>query len=397
MKLSLIGVSLFVAAGFVACAEAAENDSDPAAKRDAAGLPPGREEPSATPDASPEAGDATAPVRVCSDHGFCHVQLPAGEHELRGVWGDGAGAVWAVSAQGNVLRWSGTAWKVHASGLGALSAVWGSGPTDVWIGGDGGLQHGTGPVSAALPFAPSALPGGGLRVTSIWGTGPSDVWVVGAGENDAGESETRAMRYDGASWAIVTVPADLKVMRVWGSVATGVWMAGLRPIPDEWFEEVVVLRRAPGANDFAEVTLPTDPDDTSIFSKMGSIQGAAATSSTSMWILGRSLSSIPGLWQGTSADGGQTFTWTYTRDGRHDDPELRAVFGTAANDAWAVGDYGRVRRWDGVAWRASGITLTQLPVTDPFYAVWSAGPEETWIVGDGITLRYDPLSKDGGK
>ena len=57
--------------------------------------------------------DADASV-LCSPDGFCHLPVPVSD-SLRAVWGDGAGTVWAVSDKGDVLRWDGTAFLVHAT------------------------------------------------------------------------------------------------------------------------------------------------------------------------------------------------------------------------------------------------------------------------------------------
>ncbi len=113
--------------------------------------------------------------RECSTFGFCPTVLPPGDHTLKGVWGDGAGVVWAVTLEGSVLRWNGTAWKVHASDLGALNVIWGSSPTDIWIAGERGVEHGTGASSDSLAFTPNALLEEGVTVSAIWGTSATDV------------------------------------------------------------------------------------------------------------------------------------------------------------------------------------------------------------------------------
>lgn len=94
-------------------------------------------------DASDGGADAwlDAGPRICSDDGFCHSQVPKGQ-SLRGVWGDGLGVVWAISNQGDVLRWDGTSWKIHVhlTGQGGLFSIFGTGPTDLWVATDLGLD-----------------------------------------------------------------------------------------------------------------------------------------------------------------------------------------------------------------------------------------------------------------
>lgn len=401
MKLSLISLGLAAATmAFIACADSAENDADE-------GAPDGSTVPQTdagsggeTTDAGEDAADVVVPPRVCSDQGFCRTVLPAGKHELRGVWGDGAGIAWAIGAEGEVLRFDGNGWKVHASGLGKLAAIWGSGPTDVWIAGEDGVQHGTGASSAALAFAKSALPGGAKNATSVWGTGPNDVWVVASIEVDGGPTESRVYRWStgdaGVGWSEVAVPQGVFFDRVWGSAGSGVWLAGKRPIPDEWFEECVIFRRAALQKAFEPMALPKDPDDTSVFATLGSVRGAAAMGDQTIWIHGHSVVSVPRILRATSTDGGATFTWTFTRPTSDDEPVFNAVSASAPNDAWAVGDFGQVRRWDGSAWATAGITPAKVPITDPFYGVWSRAGAEAWLVGKDIALRWDPSKKDGG-
>ena len=105
-----------------------------------------------------EAPDAQP--RTCSDDNVCQTVLPPNSF-LRDVWSAGDGVVWAVGWKeppnsdltGTILRWDGSAWAVQFETAGqVLSALWGSSPTDIWAGGEGGLYHGTGPSSDAITW-----------------------------------------------------------------------------------------------------------------------------------------------------------------------------------------------------------------------------------------------------
>lgn len=406
-RTSLLALALMVAgASAVACAEAESALESPIDPPDAA-LPEASTEAGAADAQTDAAIDEDAAPRVCSDHGFCHTALPP-DQTLEGVWGDGAGTVWAVTGEGNVLRWDGSAWNLHASDLGPLRAIWGSSATELWVGGDEGLYHGTGPSAGALTFASSALEGGArVRVRSIWGASASDVWAVGEKEADDDEVSGAVLHLDGGgTWALDPASANgVAYSHVWGSPGMGVWIAGQRPMPGErppWWPpelEVAVLQRSPGASAFAEATVPgrPDPGHDPVEGRMETIYAATATSDTTMLVLGRIAAGLPAIWRAATADGGKTFTWTYASDGGYGEPVYRAVSGGAANDVWAVGDYGRVRHWDGTEWSPAAITITKLPVVDPFHAVWTGGASEVWFVGKDIALRYDPATKkDGG-
>jgi hypothetical protein len=64
---------------------------------------------------------------------------------------------------------------------------------------------------------------------------------------------------------------------------------------------------------------------------------------------------------------------------------LRAVWGTAANDVFAVGDSGVALRFDGATWRAF-----PKPTARDLRALWGRGPTDVYAVGDsGTVLRYN--------
>ncbi len=77
--------------------------------------------------------------------------VPApGIADLRGVYGFGGDDVWAVGDDATVLHWDGHTWTALATPFDGTSdkprlfSVWGSGPKDVWIGGNGVMLHYTG-------------------------------------------------------------------------------------------------------------------------------------------------------------------------------------------------------------------------------------------------------------
>jgi hypothetical protein len=58
--------------------------------------------------------------------------------DFRGLWGRGPNEVWAVGANGAVIRWDGTAWGTVRRAPHDVYAVWGSTAGEVWIVGDYG-------------------------------------------------------------------------------------------------------------------------------------------------------------------------------------------------------------------------------------------------------------------
>ena len=61
---------------------------------------------------------------------------------------------------------------------------------------------------------------------------------------------------------------------------------------------------------------------------------------------------------------------------------LTAVWGTDANNVWAVGVKGTMLHWNGSAWRVSDTGTTQM-----LKDVWGADANNVWAVG---TRRYNP-------
>lgn len=359
-------------------------------------------------DAAVEAGPKT-----CSDHGFCPTPVPDGR-TVKGLWGDGTGIVWAATQEGDVLRWDGSAWKVHASELGPLNVIWGSGPTDVWVGGEEGLRHGTGATSATLSFAPVALSVDTMPIASIWGRSASDIWAVGTTlDQNTWEYVGRAFHFVGdpdadagdaggvsGHWELHPVSErGVRFTRVWGTAAGGLWFGGQKPMEEmPWVMELAVLHDD-GQGDFVENMLPLDPDpDTVPWEKESIITGAFVASKTSLTIWGQPVSpfSRSSVWRGTSTDDGKTFTFTWSQDERPTAPAVNSVFATAANDIWAAGEYGRLIHWNGSKWSTTAISLTGYPVKDPFFSVWAAGPNEVWVAGKGMALRFDPTKEKNG-
>jgi hypothetical protein len=344
-------------------------------------------------DAEIDAGPEAATPPPCSDDGFCHTALPA-EMVLRDVWGDGTGIVWSVTEQGNVLRWDGSSWSIAHTVPGALFAIWGSGPTDIWIGGEHGLAHGQGATSKDLVWTDVDVPGlDGILLASIWGSGASDIWAVG-GRSDPMVSppsvEGRALHYAGAAagWTIEAVSAqEVAFTKVWGTGPQDVWIGGFD------FESFPinagtgrVFQLDPASGSFSELALPT-------VERGGQPAGiervtGGATIGDSLVVL-----SVTQDWGsyvlGAPGDGG-TLAWTDETFKQHPSHELHAVFGADANDVWVAGEYGRLRHWDGAAWSLPRIAVSKMPVLDDFYAIWAQSNDELWFVGDRIALHKRP-------
>jgi hypothetical protein len=63
-----------------------------------------------------------------------------------------------------------------------------------------------------------------------------------------------------------------------------------------------------------------------------------------------------------------------------------------AQNVWAVGDNGTVLKWNGTAWVAQSVGVTN----SSLYSVWGADANNVWAVGSGGTIGFQ-ARPDAGK
>ncbi len=422
-RLILLASAIFSPA--LACS-GGEDASVPGADADAAasdGAPSGSD---ATRDEMSDAGsdatvdaDADAESRICSLDGFCHTQVPPNsvfrDLRLGGgtvfaiAWMNGPADPWGQrkALGGSLLRWDGATWKTDHTEPGRLNAIWGSSPTDLWIGGDDGLFHATGTSPESLDWTKVRSE----PVTSIWGSGPNDVWAVGGGSIWSDNFAGKVLHYsgpaaDGDGWEIdpISSSTQMSFAKVWGTSPSDVWIGGVERTPD-FLSYARVLRRRPDGNGgiaFSANAMP--PIGAAGYGEGSEVTGAGLIGSH-VWVLGYMTdgNGVPNVWdvqfQGTpKTDGSGDFdwqrgTWGTCSFGCRGVVSARAVWGTNPNDAYVVGDNGYVRHWNGTSFSTVRITITQLPVTASFRAIAGTSNTDIWIVGDGIALHKSGSNK----
>ncbi|MBX3213289.1 MAG: hypothetical protein KF850_14735 [Labilithrix sp.] len=409
----------------VACAEADVSIGSVLDGEDAAPTVqvPGEDAASAE-DASADAGgdvttaaDVEQPARTCSDEGWCHTIVPDAQ-TLRDVWGDGAGGVWTVSEQGNILRWDGAAWvQSHAAGV-PLYAIWGSSPTDLWAGGGtrttgtqvlpGVLLHGTGSSPATIEWTVVAAP---VTIRSIWGASATDVWAVASVTHRVNRVDRSVvLHYAGppaavdpddsdagvtTGWEIDPVSADFPAHfeKVWGTSADDVWIAGRVPPPSGSNATGQVLQLA-SDGDGGLAWRRNQPQ--TVVTARADLNGLSFTKSSAAVVGFHGDTSSPYLHTGIGDDDGATFTWTLQTAAATGfaNNAMTAIWGTSPNDIWIAGQRGRLRHWDGTGWRVAAVALDDvMPVQKAVHAMWGTGPNDIWAVGADIALRkVDPSS-----
>ncbi|OJY20564.1 MAG: hypothetical protein BGO98_04545 [Myxococcales bacterium 68-20] len=406
----------------VACAEADMTLGSVLDTLDAGPSVPLPEEDAASAEGSADAGSDAAPdadadqaTPTCSTEGWCHTTVPDAQ-TLRDVWGDGAGTVWTVSEQGNILRWDGTAWvQSHAAGV-PLYAIWGSSPTDLWAGGGtrttgtqvlpGVLLHGTGSSPATIEWSVVTAP---VTIRSIWGTSATDVWAVASVTHRVNRVDRSVVLHYGGppeagdpdgsdagaatGWEIDPVSTDFPAHfeKVWGTSADDVWIAGRVPPPSGSNATGQVLHRV-ADGDGALAWRKEQPQ--TVVTARADLNGISFTKSAAAVVGFHGDSSSPYLHTGVSDDNGATFTWTLrtAAETGFANNALSAVWGTGPNDIWVAGQRGRLRQWDGIRWRVAAVALDDvMPVQNAVHAMWGTGANDIWAVGADIALhKVDP-------
>lgn len=85
---------------------------------------------------------------------------------------------------------------------------------------------------------------------------------------------------------------------------------------------------------------------------------------------------LPGIlhWDGTSWTARASGTTSYLYGG---------IWGSAANDVWAVGDQGIILHWDGTSW-----TVKPSGLTGPLLGVWGSAANDAWAVSYAGTILH---------
>jgi len=346
-------------------------------------------------DSTHEDGGDGGATKPCTVHGWCHTDVPENE-TLRGVWGDGTGVVWTVSEEGDILRWDGTAWSTVYTGAGKLFTIWGSGPTDIWVGGTNGLFHGTGATSATLSWTPVAVEGN-VPILSVWGSSASDVWAVG---NDG--STSLVLHYGGppvdastSGWVTDPVGTRItgKLAKVYGYSPTDVWIIGTMLSGRN--TKPLIWHLSPD-----DAGTPVFAQDTSFaYYANNAVAGGYTADTNNVLYFGKYPTLPYALW-GRRADGTKAYTW---KDAFHysiphpascASEAHNGVIGFGVNDVWLYGDWGRLCHFDGTSWELAAVSIEDVPLTNPFWDAWApAGdPTQMWVVGKGVALRKQTTS-----
>jgi hypothetical protein len=141
------------------------------------------------------------------------------------LWGSGPDDVWATAAGGScqIFRWDGQRWRARSPIEGdlpcdcTLSTIWGSGPRDVWAGGCKGiLIRFDGAAWRRIPLGPDWET---RTIRAIWGRGPTEVWAAAA--NGSTGDRPVVLRFDGKTWT--PFRSEQPLVRIAGTGEGRIW------------------------------------------------------------------------------------------------------------------------------------------------------------------------------
>ena len=337
---------------------------------------------------------------------------------LDDVWGASGSDVFAVGGGGTILHYDGNSWSPMASGTSKdLTGVWGSSGTDVYaveVGGGiydfGRLLHYDG--ANWTPWSRSQAVSSDVSMATghtfdVWGWGESDlfttgdfcsfpvacwgtvahhhydgsgwqtesgsggealhgVWGSSASDVYAVGTNGTILHYDGAAWVAVGGAAvmGVTIADIWGSSDSDVYAVGL--IPDGWCDG----GECPG------YMLHYDGSGWSVLSNgddYGDLLGVWGSGADDVFAVGEA--GVIRHYDGAD--------WTAMDS--HTDKSLTDVWGTSSNDVFAVGDKGTILHYDGSSWH----TVTT-GIARPLNGVWGSSGTDVFAVGEeGTILHYD--------
>ncbi len=295
---------------------------------------------------------------------------------------------WAVGDGPTALHWNGLTWaSIFPTTIPystAYDRVWASAADDVWAVGPG-LWHWDGERWSlasweGISFAPR----------DVWGDASDNLYAVGNSTVTGLHGEMRPtgtiLHWDGATWSIAYRVSfeDLiqgfpeSYIGISGSSASDIWATGTwrftfyvqhwdgdawsKPVyapstiywpsrpwgtsgTDVWFTDGVRLFHWDGTSWF---DFPAGPECSNVLTSECSVSALWGSAAQDVWAVGAAGRIMH--WDGR--------TWSRIQSGTTCD--LAAVRGRSATDVWAVGDCGTILHWDGCTWSQvpSGTTLS---------------------------------------
>lgn len=342
-------------------------------------------------------------TRLCNQDGVCWENpLPTGSN-LRGIWADASGELWAVGDAGTILRNKAGVWfPVTSDTNQPLSAVWGAQLNDVWIvGACGWVRRWDGSaLRRAGPFADTSCTASNPHWLSVWGTGPDDVWLSGTGGH--------LWRWDGKTWQQLAVPSSAALHSVRGikrGAVHEVYAVGENSTLLRWNGSTVTAVPLGIMPRTLHAVWPESTQRLWIAGDFGTLLSVASDGSNLMLESNGVTDRLCALWGaqdgtmwafgfGGSALRRSSGQWSKILLGGFANAGILAADGRSGDDLWAVGVSGVRARWNGsfFANEQGGTVSLRLNAvrTGTSGAVWIAGSREL-LRRSGSSLIWESL------
>jgi hypothetical protein len=278
--------------------------------------------------------NANATGQVAAD-GFAQVPSAAGiVGYYVDVWGTEPTNLFAVTNAGEIAVYDGASWTdTGFSGPSSLWGIWGTSGSDIWaVGSAGSAYHFDGSNWT------STNTGVSVDLWGVWGSAPNDVWAVG--------STGTIVHWDGSAWGAPFASGTTETLEeVWGTSASDVFAVG----------SLGTILHFDGTSWSAPFTTGTTE----------TLYGIWGTSPTNIFVSG----STGALLHYT---GNPTWSVSATGTGTYWD-----MYGTGADDVYAVSTNGEVAWYNGSNW-----ALVPSTVSRPgFAATWASATGSVWAMG----------------
>jgi hypothetical protein len=270
---------------------------------------------------------------------------------FNGVGGSGPDDVWVVgastpaesySSSPYVFHWDGSAWTSRTDiATQGVEGVWSPTTNNIWFAGDTTLHY---------DGTTWTTEGAQNYMRAVWGDGAGTVWEVGL--------DGLTVRFDQAGMQTTPSSGTSKpLFGVWGSGANDVWAVGLDATILHW----------------QGTSWAASPSPVGTYTAMRGVSGNA---SNDVWAVGDSGTIVH--WDGT--------TWSNVSSGTT--ANLDGVWADGAGEAWAVGGHlerdGVILHYDGTKWSQSYKSDSELT------AVWGTAADDVWAVGyDLVVVHWD--------
>ena len=248
-------------------------------------------------------------------------------------------------------------------------------------------------TTSGLTFTPASpsLPNGWTQgfLYGVWGTSARNVYAVGYGANGTTDVPMIS-QFDGSKWATYAAPlpsgfTEGFLSSIWGSSASNVYAAGKGDNGTTGYMPMISKNNGSGWTSYG-LSLPSGMID-------GWLTGVWGSSASDVYAVGNGYTStdvyndLPFV---SHLSGGVWTSYGLTLPSGWTDSELYSVWGTSANNVYAVGGGNNgttivplIYHYDVSGWTSSSITLPSGWTNGSLFGVWGTSASNVYAVGDG--------------